>query len=295
MSIADLIKLVLLSAIWGASFIFLRISVPEFGPLLTATLRSALAGIALYAYVRASGIEMRWRENLKVYLLVGVCAVIAPFCGFSYAAQHLPAAHMAVLNSTAPLFGALLSNFLLDEALTMRGISGLALGVIGVALLVGAGSIDLTPLTLAASGACLMSACAYSLASILVKKTAVPGGTHPIAMAAASLIFGGAILLPTLPLSLPIPMPSLAAFIGIGAVAFLSSALAQAIFIPLIVKVGPTRAMTVSFLIPLFSMLWGLLLGETIELTTLLGAGIVLLAMWQVLAVPKTDPARTRA
>ncbi len=287
MSFADLVKLVFLSAIWGASFIFLRISVPEFGPLLTATLRTLLAALALLLFARACAIDMRWRANAKIYALVGLCAVVLPFCGFSFAAQYVPAAHMAVLNSTAPLFGALLSTFLLEEALTLRKVSGLLLGIAGVALLVGAGSVALTPTTLLASGACLVAACAYASASILVKKSAQPGGVHPIAMATASLVFGAAVLLPTLPFSLPAAVPSLPAFIGIAAVALLSSGLAQVIFIPLIVKIGPTRAMSVSFLIPLFSMLWGLLLGEAVHASTLIGAGIVLLAMRQVLTTPK--------
>ncbi|HEY4540933.1 MAG TPA: EamA family transporter [Noviherbaspirillum sp.] len=289
MTVSDLAKLVLLSAIWGASFMFLRVCVPEFGPVLTALLRTVLAGTALYAYAKASAIDIAWRSNIKPYALVGMTAVVIPFSAFSFAAQHLPAAHMAVLNSTAPIFGALLSVALLAERLTMRKLAGLVLGVIGVAVLVGAGSLALNGATLAASAACLLAASAYALSSIVVKKTARPGGIHPIGMATASLVCGAVMLLPTAPFVLPPALPSLAAFASLAAMALLSSGLAQALFIPLIVKVGPTRAMSVSFLIPLFSMLWGLLfLGEPVGLFTLVGAGIVLLAMGLVLAPPPT-------
>lgn len=290
MSFADLVKLVFLSAIWGGSFIFLRISVPEFGPLLTAFLRTVLAAAVLYAYAHATGVAMNWRANLKPYALVGLCAVVIPFSGFSFAALYLPAAHMAVLNSTAPIFGAVLSIALLGERLTLSKLAGLLLGVAGVAILVGAGSVELNTSTLLASAACLAAACAYALASIVVKKTGRPGGVHPIGMATASLVCGGALLLPTLPFSLPEAMPSLLAILSVSALSLLSSGLAQALFIPLIVKVGPTRAMSVSFLIPLFSMLWGVLfLGEAVGVSTLVGAAVVLLAMALVLAAPRAE------
>lgn len=288
MSIADLAKLVFLSAIWGGSFIFLRIAVPEVGPVLTATLRTVFAGAALVAYAAATGVEMKWRQNFKSFALVGLCAGVIPFTCFSFAALHLPAAHMAVLNSTAPIFGALLSVALLAERLTMQKLYGLLLGVIGVAILVGAGTLTLTSATLLASGACMLGASSYALSSIVVKKSGRPGGVHPIAMATASLALGGMMMLPTLPFTLPPAMPSALALMCIAAMSLLSSALAQALFIPLIVKVGPTKAMSVSFLIPLFSMLWGrIFLGEQIGLSTVFGAAVVLLAMALVLIAPR--------
>lgn len=291
MSFADLAKLVFLSAIWGGSFIFLRIAVPEVGPILTATLRTVFAGAALLAYALATGVVMNWRENLKPFALVGLCAGVIPFTSFSFAALHLPAAHMAVLNSTAPIFGALLSIAWLSERLTLQKLVALLLGVAGVAILVGAGSLPLNSATLVASGACMLGACSYAVSSIIVKKTGRPGGVHPIAMATASLALGGMMMLPAVPFTLPPAMPSTLALACIAAMSLLSSALAQALFIPLIVKVGPTRAMSVSFLIPLFSMLWGaIFLGEVIGPSTVLGAAVVLLAMALVLRAPRAVP-----
>ncbi|HVL77515.1 MAG TPA: DMT family transporter [Noviherbaspirillum sp.] len=290
MSAADVVKLVLLSAIWGGSFIFLRVAVPEFGPVLTAFLRTALAAAVLYGFARATGVRLHWRENVKPYAAVGLCAVAIPFCAFSFAALHLPAAHMAVLNSTAPLFGALLSVIWLSERLTLRKLAGLMLGVVGVAILVGAGALELGVSTLLASAACLVGSSAYAVSSIVVKKTGRPGGIHPIAMAAASLIAGGIILAPAAPLAVPAELPSALAFACVLGMAVLSSGLAQALFIPLIVKVGPTRAMSASFLIPLFSMLWGaLFLDERVGPSTLVGAMVVLLAMALVLTAPRSE------
>lgn len=296
MSPSDLAKLVFLSAIWGGSFIFLRVAVPEVGPLLTAALRTALAGVALMAFARATGVRMDWRANLKPFAVVGLFACVIPFTCFSFAALHLPAAHSAVLNATAPLFGAVFSMIWLAERLTMIRLAGLLLGVLGVTILVGAGTLPLNASTLLAIVACLVAAACYAIASIIVKRTGRPGGIHPIAMATGSLALGGLMMLPAVPFSLPAAMPSLLALGCVLAMSLLSSGLAQALFIPLIVKVGPTRAMSVSFLIPLFSMLWAFLfLHESVGVATLIGGLVVLLAMGLVLSAPHRDPVNRKA
>jgi drug/metabolite transporter (DMT)-like permease len=291
MSIGDLAKLVFLSALWGGSYIFLRIAVPEVGPLLTAMLRIALGGVALLIFAHMTGVMMDWRRNLKPFALVGLFAGVLPFSCFSFAALHLPVAYSAVLNSTAPLFGALFSVIWLAERLNARKLAGLGLGIIGVALLVGVGTLTLNASTLAAIAACLVAAAGYALSSIIIKKTGRPGGTHPIAMATGSLVLGGIMMAPTVPFALPPAMPSMLALACLAALSLLSSGLAQAIFIPLIVKIGPTRAMCVSFLIPLFSMLWGFLfLHEAVRPSTLAGGAIVLAAMGLVLSASHPEP-----
>jgi drug/metabolite transporter (DMT)-like permease len=206
---------------------------------------------------------------------------------------YLPAAYSAVLNSTAPLFGALFSVLWLAEQLNAGKLAGLVLGMIGVGILVGAGALALNPASLLAAGACLTAAASYALSSIIVKRlgSAQRRYIDPTALATGSLAWGTLVMLPLLPFTLatglPLAMPSLAAILCVLALALLSSALAQVIFIPLIVRIGPTRAMSVTFLIPLFSMVWGLLvLGESLQASTLMGAAVVLLAMALVLFTP---------
>lgn len=296
MSAPDLVKLVFLSAIWGGSFIFLRVAVPELGPMLTALVRTTVAGAALMAFALATGVTMEWRRNLKPFAIVGLFAGVLPFTCFSFAALHLPAAHSAVLNATAPLFGAAFSVAWLAERLTLRKVVGLLLGITGVVILVGAGALPLDRATLLSVAACLVAAASYALSSIVVNKTGMPGGVHPIAMATGSLALGGLMMLPALPFTLPGTMPSGLAIACVIALSLLSSGLAQALFIPLIVKVGPTRAMCASFLIPLFSMLWGLLfLHETVRISTLAGGVVVLMAMALILSAPARKPPDARA
>ena len=293
---SDFFKLIFLASIWGGSFIFLRVATPEVGPILTATMRIILAGIVLIGFAGMTGVTMNWRRNITAFAVVGLFAAALPFSLFSYAALHLPAAYSALLNSTAPLFGAVFSVFYLAERLTARKLAGLAMGVAGVAVLVGAGALVLKVEVLLSAAACLAAAACYAISSIIVKKTGRPqsghtGGIHPIAMAAGSMACGGLMMAPTLPFLLPIAMPSPAALWSVAGMSVLSSGLAQAIFIPLIVRIGPTRAMTVSFLIPLFSMLWGyIFLHEAVRASTLVGAAIVMVAMWLVLSASRPEP-----
>ena len=295
MSLGDLAKLIFLAAVWGASFIFLRVAVPEFGPLMASILRVTLAAVVLTVFAMSTGVAMQWRQNMKPYAVVGLFAAAIPFTCFSFAALYLPAAYLAVLNSTAPLFGAVFSVIWLDDRLTVSKLAGLIIGVIGVAILVGAGSFALTPLTLLAAAACLVAAASYAVSSIVVKRIVrrsdQHAGLHPIAIAAGSLVFGAVLVAPIAPFSIPPAMPSMLALACIAALSILSSGLAQAIFIPLIVKIGPTRAMSVTFLIPLFSMLWGLIfLNEAVKATTLVGSAVVLAAMGLVLSSTRSEP-----
>lgn len=295
MSASDFAKLLFLGSVWGGAFIFLRVAVPEVGPLLTSALRVTLAAIVLIGFAMATGVEMHWRRNLKPYAIVGLFAAAIPFTCFSFAALHLPAAYLAVLNSTAPLFGAVFSVIWLDDRLTISKLAGLIIGVIGVAILVGAGSFALNAVTLLAAAACLVAAASYAVSSIIMKKIVrrsdQHAGLHPIAIAAGSLVFGAFMMAPLIPFTLPPVMPSLLALSCIVGLSVVSSGVAQAMFIPLIVKIGPTRAMSVTFLIPLFSMLWAFIfLNEQVKASTLVGSAVVLAAMGLVLSSSRSEP-----
>lgn len=273
----------------------MRIAVPEFGAIFTAALRISLAGLSLLLFAYLQRVPMLWRKNFKFYAVVGFFSAALPFSCFSYAAQFLPSAYSAVLNSTAPLFGALFSIFWLADRLSMRRLLALLLGIIGVTILVGAGTLLLNTHTLLATFSGLIAAASYAISSILIKKLgqknapltgeAADKGVHPYAMASGSLVVGGLILSPAWIFSFPEQMPSMTAIVNLLALSIMSTALAQAIFIPLISRIGPTRAMTVTFLIPIFGMLWGyLFLHEEVGVSTVIGSAIVLMAMGLILS-----------
>lgn len=280
----DFIKLGLLAAIWGGSFIGMRIAVPEIGTLLSATLRIALAAIALLLFTHIKQIQLHWRRNFKAYIAAGLCGAVLPFALLSYAAHQLPAALSALFNATCPLFGALFSMLWLAERISLRKLIGLVLGVGGVWVLAGAGSLLNTQPTLLSVVACLISPACFAISGVIVKhhtctQKLAANRIEPLAMATGSMLAASLMLLPTLPFSLPAHTPSTMAMVLIIALALFPSALAQIIFIPLVARIGPTRAMSVSFLIPLFSILWGVIfLQESIGLSCLLGGLTVLAA-----------------
>jgi drug/metabolite transporter (DMT)-like permease len=278
---SDLIRLLTLAAIWGASFIFMRIVAPVLGALWTAEVRVAVAGAAMLLFMLANRRGMQFGNNWKQYLVVGTLNSALPFALFSYAALTLPAGYSAILNATSPLWGALVGALALGEKLTARKAAGLLIGIVGVAFLVRLGPAQFTSQVLLAVLAGAVAALCYGIAATYSKKKAsnVPA---PL-MATGSQIGATLVLLPFLPLS---PMRGeVTPFIIVSAcaLALLCTAVAYFIYFRLIADLGPSKALTVTFLIPLFALVWGaLFLHETINLNTLIGCALVVLATWLV-------------
>ena len=274
--------LVILAALWGGSFVFMRVAVPALGPVVLAFVRVDVAALALlglaYAQRRFPPFRTRWRD----FAIVGVVNSALPFLLFSYAAQHITASTGAILNATSPFFGAVAAAIWLGEPLTRRKVAGMALGFVGVAVLVGWHPDTMTRDTALAIVACLAAALCYALAGTFAKRRLkdVP----PFAVATASQVAAAAALAPALPFtSVPGPVTMLVAA-NVAALALASTAVAYLIYFKLIADVGPSRALTVTFLIPLFGVLWGsLFLAEA--LTPGMAAGGVLIVAGTVLAL----------
>src|SRR2546423_3044957 len=203
---ADAGRLILLAAIWGASFMFMRIAAPVLGPVLTADLRMLVAGIALAAYFRAIGFDAQWRRWWREYAVVGLLNSGLPFLLYAYAAIHIPAGLLSVLNATAPMWGALLAAVFLGERLSARRALGLAIGVAGVAL-VTRPEAQLA-LALTAVAAALAAAFSYAVTGIVLKRWAqdVPAR----GMAVRTQLAAGVMLLWLAPLAPPLAAPPLA-------------------------------------------------------------------------------------
>jgi drug/metabolite transporter (DMT)-like permease len=287
---ADLIRLLVLAAIWGASFLFMRLIAPVLGALWTAELRVALAGMAMLAFMAATKRAMHFRANWRQYLILGTLNSALPFALFSYAALTLPAGYSAIVNATSPLWGALVGAVALGEKLTARKLAGLTIGVVGVAFLVRLGPAQFSPQVMIAALACLAAALCYGIAGAYSKKKSA--GIAPPQMATGSQIGAALVLLPFLPLS-PV-RGEITPFVLLitSMLALLCSAVAYFIYFRLIADLGPTKALTVTFLIPLFALLWGaLFLHEAINLNTLIGCALVVLATWLVVFQPATASA----
>ncbi|MBV8634862.1 MAG: DMT family transporter [Burkholderiaceae bacterium] len=286
---ADLVRLLTLAAIWGASFLFMRIIAPVLGPLWTAEIRVSVAGCAMLLFLLVTGKKMEFGRNWKVYLTVGILNSALPFSFFAYAAMTLPAGYSAIVNATSPLWGALIAAVVLKEALTGRKIAGLISGVAGVAFLVRLGPAKFDGQVLLAALACVAAAFCYGLAGVYTKLKSA--GIGAPMLATGSQLGAAFAILPVLPLAPMRAEPTLTVLLFALALALLCSAVAYFIFFRLIADLGPTKSLTVTFLIPMFALLWGgIFLHEEFNLNSLIGCALVGLATWLVLFGAKPAP-----
>jgi drug/metabolite transporter (DMT)-like permease len=272
---ADVARLVSLAAIWGGSFIFIRVLAPALGPILTAATRVLIAGVVLVLYCRATGFPADLSHYWRQYLVIGVVNSTLPFVLYAFAALHIPASYSVILNSTTPLFTALLAVPLLGERLTSAKVFGLVAGAAGVVLVSRAGPVIPDLWFGAAVAACLAATLCYAISSIYMKKHAV--GAKPLAIAGWSQVFAGLVLLPVVPFApAPGPITPLVAANVLG-LALICSSIAYVLYYRLIADVGPTRALTVAFLMPAFGMVWGaLFLDETITWPMVAGCALII-------------------
>ncbi len=273
MTARDTTRLILLAAIWGASFLFNRITAPLLGPVLTAELRTLIAGIALAIWFAATGFNPEWRRWGRQYVIVGMLTSGLPFLLWAYAALSLTAGLMSVLNATSPMWGALWSALLLGERLNARRVLGLVIGVVGVALVTRPepGATLVYPAIIAA----LVAAFCYGLAGAYMKRWA--SGVPSRGMAVGTQLAAGVLLIPFIALWPPAAAPTPLVAASMLALGLVCGAVAYLLYFRLIADIGATGALTVTYLIPVFGVAWGaLFLGETISLPMLAGAALVI-------------------
>lgn len=291
---ADLARMLFLAAVWGASFLFMRILSPVLGALWTTEIRIALAAVTLILLMLFTQRALNVREHWKHYLVIGIFNSAVPFPLFAYAALTIPAGYSAIMNATTPLWGALLAVAVFRERLTARKTLGLLTGIVGVAFLVRLGPVELTLRTVLAVGACLLAALCYAIAGTYSKKKS---GAVPAPLMATGSQAAAAILLLPFAVSTPItgtvtPLIVLCA----AGLALLCTALAYLLYFRLIADIGATRALTVTFLIPMFAILWGVLfLHEQVTLSMLFGCALVIAAMYLVVFQAKPAAAAKAA
>lgn len=294
MRMIDVLLLLALSAIWGSSFIFMRYLAPVIGPVATADMRMFLAGVFLALFFLVTRFKPEWRKNWKHFLLIGLLNSAIPFVLYSAAALHLPASMEAIFNSMSPMFGAIFGAIWLGEQFTARKVAGLLLGIGGVVVMSSLGRLPGGLATVLAIVACIIAPMCYGLAGVYIKRKA--SAVKPMAIAGGSQLLGGLALMPFLFIAPPAASavtPRVALIVI--AFALLCSAIAYLIYYRLIADVGPTKALTVTFLIPVFAMVWGLLfLGETVTWSMGLGAAIILAGTFLVTAPRREAPAKGR-
>ena len=288
-------QLVALSALWGASFLFIRIASPVMGPLVLAGCRVALAGVTLALIMR--GLHQKWPwEHWRELMLLGALSVAVPFLLYSWAALRLPAGYSALLNTTAVVFGTLASAWYKEDTLTVRKLLGCLCGFVGVGLIVRLGPVQPDAATLAAALACVTAAACYGFSTPLMKRATTR--MQPLAIAAGIHLAAMVLVLPGAFWGLPQAQFTAEAVGAVVLMGVVTSGLAYWAHLRIIRHVSPVAAMSPVFMIPVFGVTWGhLFLGEALSPGIFMGGALVLLASALVTGFnplrrrPAVDPA----
>jgi drug/metabolite transporter (DMT)-like permease len=275
MKISELLELLLLAGVWGASFLFMRIAAPILGPVLLIELRLLLAGLTLLLIAIRLNLIDEIRKNLIHLFVIGCLNSAIPFLLFAFAALYLPSGFSSIINATTPLFGILISGLWLREKLTWGQFAGLIVGFAGVTILVGWTKIPVTKNFIWAVIGGLCASFLYGIGASYIKNKL--SGVNPITIATGSLLSATIVLLPITPRFLPDTFPSLTVILMTIALGLFSTAFAYILYFHLLDNIGVNKTLTVAYLVPLFAMFWGsLILGEPITPSMIFGCGLIL-------------------
>ena len=283
----DLIIFVTLSFMWSLSFVFYRVGVPEFGSLAFASLRVIFAGLVMLVFVllkkkNRDGIKQHW----KMLSLVGLFSAALPFVLFSFSAQSVNAGVLAVLNASVPMMSGFIARVFFKDRLSKKQALGLVIGVVGVIILMsenlfgggeqGKGLIEgLLPM-----GYALLACVGYAVGANITKNYL--SNVSPVAITAGSLIIGSIIMLPVAFNEFPYGQAiSLKAWVSVICIGVFSTAIALIFMNQLIKNIGPTRATSITLVIPIFAIILGyVLLGEALNIQDIVGSIVILIGTY---------------
>lgn len=299
----DLFRLLLLSAIWGASFLFIRIAAPVLGPLPTAFFRVLIGAITLAACLPLMGLRWDMKGKWGPVIVLGIINSGIPFVMYAVAALWLPAGYSAIFNAMTPLMGVLIGAMFFAEKLTRAKAAGVVMGLAGVAVLTRTGPVVFTHDVLMGALACLVATSCYGLAGFLTRRwITAKGGLDNRLVAGGSLVGATLFLLPFSVAALmrenTLPAADLGVWGAMLGVGMFCTAIAYVLYFRLIADLGPVRSLTVTFLIPPFGIVWGwMFLGEALSWAHAAGMLLIGVAVWLVLrpATPAAAPAVARS
>lgn len=275
MNLRNFFELLILSAIWGSSFLFLRIASPAFGPIFLIEMR-VLSGLAVLLPVFCfMGKYPELKSHWKMILLISLTNMTIPFCFFAYSALNMGAGLLSIINATVPIFTATIAFVYFRQRLSKLGLMGLLVGFFGVVVLVFDPS-DASGVTSQLAIPSALIACSFYGVAINLAAYKLQG-ISGITITTGSLFFSSIILLPFAVLTSPEIIPQGTIWLSVLALGVVCTGFGYILFYRLIVKIGSQQAIMTTYLIPLFSILWGnLFLAETVTLFMLFGGIMVL-------------------
>jgi drug/metabolite transporter (DMT)-like permease len=271
----DYAVLLSLGALWGGSFLFMRMGAGAFGALPLAGLRAIGAALCFLPLLASRTRLAEWRAHWRPIAVVGLTNSALPFVLFTFATRSLPAGLASIIDGMTPMFAALIGWLWLGQRLDAWRSAGLAIGFAGVVWLA-EGSLALGPDAGMALLACVAATVLYGYA---VHYTHLRlAGVTPLVVTVGSHMVAALLLLPTTLLAWPAQAPPLQAWLAATGLAVLCTALAYVLFFWVLARVGAVRIMVIPYLIPAFGVLWGaLLLHEPVSARMLGGCAVILL------------------
>ena len=298
MSPVDIVRMLSLAAIWGASFLFMRVIAPVIGSVPTAFFRVSIAAAGLLVILGLMRISWDFKGKLKPLMVLGVINSGLPATLYSVAALVLPAGYSAIFNATTPLMGVLIGALFFSEKLTTAKFSGVFLGLLGVGVLTRAGPVAFDMQLLMGALACLLATTCYGFAGFLARRWLdQAGGVDSRLSALGSMLGATLFLLPVFGYSVvtapPVSWGGWSVWLSLLGLGLGCTAFAYIIYFRLLTSIGPVKSMTVTFLIPPFGVLWGaLLLDEPLSMAHVYGGVLIALALWLVLKPAVVRPAK---
>ena len=271
-------QLVALGAIWGASFMFQRITVPVIGAGMTGAGRMIFAALTLLGVLALLRKPLHWRVRWRDYVVVGIIVMGLPLTCFAVAARALPAGYLAVLNATVPLFAVLIGWASSGARPSTSKLAGVVVGVAAVATLAKFGQLEMNWQTLIGFAAALFASFLYAIGAIMAKKRY--GDADPLPVTAGNLIGGSLPLIPVAFATAPAAAPSAGVLAALVALGILCTGIAYALYFRILRAAGVERTVTVTFLVPLFALIWAaVFLHEPITWAAVAGCALVLFAV----------------
>lgn len=290
MKLRDALEMLLLSAVWGASFILIKLAGADLPPVWVAVGRLTFGSLFLWSVLKLGRHKLPPLKLIGALLVVGILNNALPFCFFAWGEQTVPSSIAAIINATTPIWALLFGLALGTAHATRLTATGVVLGFLGV-LAVVYGHSSATTTTGSQGfvfGVILIAIASLSYGAGAVATKRWLHGVEPVVIATFQLTLAGLVLLP---IAIFGPHPVAVHFKSLAAVSILGvlgSGLAYLLFFRLLATISPTRTVAVTYLLPIWGLFWGFIAGEQIRWTALAGVGVVLAGL--VLLNLSSDP-----
>ena len=276
MELKDWILLTALAAIWGSAFMFIKISAVDFGPILLVTLRLLIAGLVFMPFLLRKKKRSLFRAYLPAILIIAIVSNAIPFTMFAYASLGATSNMLGILNGTTAFLTTIIAYFWLKEAVTSKQIIGLALGFVGVLILVNPSNGSTT---LIASMCAMIGSLCYAFNAAYLQK--YHSNSDKIVLIGWSMLFGGFFMIPLASFNLPVAMPDTNSILALFWLAVISTGVGYLAYVRLIDRIGAVKTVTLTYLLPVFSIIWGaIFLKEQITFFILGGFIFVMMGMY---------------